>query len=161
MGCTGLGLWYREQLLGRLKALRELAVILELLMSEIRYGKATLPECCKALSSRVEEPYRTAFLQAYEAFEKESGESFQVILSGRLEQVLQSLPLKKEHRDIFLSPFQQQGFLDGQMQLRSMEQSLERLREQIQIQSKEQREKCRMSVGLGVMGGLLLVIILV
>ncbi len=159
-GCTGLGLWYKEQLLGRLRALRTLTAILEMLMSEIRYGRATLPECCKEVASRLEEPYRIAFTQVYQECDKVTGASFGEIFVKRMEQCFTQLPLKKEDREIFLSPFKAQGFWDGQMQLKSLEQSLFRLNDIIRIQNEEQREKCRMSVGLGVMSGLLLVIVM-
>ena len=44
-GCIGTGLWYRSRFLGRIRALRQLAAILELLCSEIRYGRETLWTC--------------------------------------------------------------------------------------------------------------------
>lgn len=160
-GCTGLGLWYREQLLFRIRTLRTMTSILELLMSEIRYGKATLPECCKELSMRVEEPFKDALEQIYHICQKEVRLSFQEVFSGEMKGVLERLPVKREDRELFLMPFCGQGFTDGQMQLRSIEQSLERLQDCIRIQSEEQREKCRMAVGLGVMSGLLLIIIMV
>lgn len=160
-GCTGLGLWYREQLLGRIKVLRAMTGILEMLMSEIRYGKATLPECCRELISRVEEPFQGAFGQIYEEACREERTSFQAIFEEKMQQALEGLPLKKEDREVFLAPFCGQGFMDGQMQLRSIEQSLVQLKDTIRIQSEDQREKCRMAVGLGVMSGLLLIIVMV
>ena len=39
-GCLGLGVWYRQQFILRLKAIRIMVEILEILMSEIGYGKA-------------------------------------------------------------------------------------------------------------------------
>lgn len=160
-GCTGLGLWYREQLLGRIKLLRTMSGILEMLMSEIRYGKATLPECCRELVSRVEEPFRGAFEQIYEETSKEERTSFQEVFGEQMQQAFEKLPLKKEDREVFLTPFCGQGFMDRQMQLQSIEQSLMQLKETIRIQSEEQREKCRLAVGLGVMSGLFLIIIMV
>ena len=74
---------------------------------------------------------------------------------------LEKMPLKREDREIFLAPFCGQGFSDGQMQLKSIEQSLAQIKDIIRIQNEEQREKCRMAVGLGVMSGLLLIIIMV
>lgn len=160
-GCTGLGLWYREQLLGRIKTLRTMTAILEMLMSEIRYGKSTLPECCRELSARVDEPFKGALGQIFQVCHKEAGVAFQEIFQEQMMWALEKMPLKREDREIFLAPFCGQGFLDGQMQLRSIEQSLVQIKDTIRIQSEEQREKCRMAVGLGVMSGLLLIIIMV
>ena len=63
IGCLGLGLWYREQLNGRIKALRSLRNILELLASEVRYGRAALPECCVHIARYVSPPFADAFLE--------------------------------------------------------------------------------------------------
>ena len=42
LGCFGMGLWYRQQFLGRLYTIRELSRILEQWISEIRYNGSTL-----------------------------------------------------------------------------------------------------------------------
>lgn len=160
-GCTGLGLWYRQQFIGRLQALRVLSAILEMLMSEIRYGRATLPECCKEVAARVDEPYKGALMQVYEECEQATAAPFGEIFVQKTEQIFAQLSLKREECEIFVAPFKGQGFQDGQMQLKSLEQSLLRLQDMIRMQNEEQREKCRMSVGLGVMSGLLLIIVMI
>ncbi len=159
-GCTGLGLWYKEQLLGRLRTLRKLAAILEMLMSEIRYGKATLSECCREVAVRVEEPYKSVLMKVYQECNNATGIPFGEVFVGQMDKMFIQLPVKKEDKEVFLSPFRNQGFQDGQMQIKSLEQSLYRLNDMIRIQNEEQQEKCRMSVGLGVMSGLLLVIVM-
>lgn len=159
-GCLGLGLWYREQFIGRINALRTLALILEMLMSEIRYGKASLPECCRNLASRLDEPYSSCLDDVGGETGGENGASFSGVFCDSMENCLKTQPLKKEDREIFLQPFHGQGFQDGAMQLRNMEQALVRISDGITLLEKERREKCNMAVGLGAMSGLLLVIIL-
>lgn len=160
-GCTGLGLWYREQLLERVKMLRIMTVVLEMLMSEIRYGKSTLPECCKEIAARVDGPFKDALRQIYCVCHNEPGGVFQEVFQEQMMQTFEKMPLKREDREIFLAPFCGQGYVDGQMQLKSIEQSLAQIQDTIRILSEEQREKCRMAVGLGVMSGMLLIIIMV
>ncbi len=158
-GCLGLGLWYREQFIGRIRSLRMLVSIMELLMSEIRYGKATLPECCLHLSRRLAEPYSDALREIYEDMDN-GGVSFQEVFCRKMEVCMEGLPLKREDKEMFLQPFHGQGFQDGAMQLKSLEQVSLQLSGHLEMQEHEQREKCRMAVGLGAMGGLLLVIVL-
>ncbi len=160
-GCTGLGLWYREQMQERLKALRCLSSILDMLMSEIRYGKATLAESCKETATRIEEPYREALLEVYRLYDGGKGDSFGQLFFKQMQQIFDRLPLKKEDKACFLAPFAGQGFADGQMQLRCMEQSRLQLEERIAGQNRELKEKSQMAVGLGVMSGLLLVVIMI
>lgn len=159
-GCLGLGLWYREQFVGRINALRTLALILEMLMSEIRYGKSALPECCRNMSARLEEPYSSCLDNVCGVLGEGKGDSFSNIFCGSMESCLKNLPLKKEDRDIFLQPFRGQGFQDGAMQLKNMEQALVRITDIIALLERERKERCNMAVGLGAMSGLLLVIIL-
>lgn len=130
-------------------------------MSEIRYGKATLPVCCKETAARVEEPYKSALEQVYRNYSSRAELSFQEIFVKQMDEAFVGLPLKKEDRECFLAAFRNQGFQDGQMQLKCMEQSRTRLAESIAKQSHELKEKSQMAVGLGVMSGLLLVIIMV
>ncbi|MCM1100241.1 MAG: stage III sporulation protein AB [Clostridium sp.] len=159
-GCLGLGLWYREQFVGRIRAMRVLASVLEMFMSEIRYGKATFPESCRHLAERLDEPYSSCLSRVSEEAERGRIPSFQEIFCGEMEICMRKLPLKREDCDIFLGPFRGQGFRDGEMQLKSLEQGLMQLEESIRTQEREQREKCRMAVGLGAMSGLLLLIVL-
>lgn len=129
-------------------------------MSEIRYGKATLPECCLHLSKRLGQPYGEALMDVHEEMDKDAGASFQEIFCRRMGNCMKELPLREEDREIFLQPFCGQGFQDGDMQLKSLEQVLARLSDSLEGQERERHEKCRMAVGLGAMSGLLILIVL-
>lgn len=159
-GCLGLGLWYQSQFIGRLRALRALSDMLELLVSEVRYGKSTLPECCKMLAWRVEEPYRSCLQGICRKMSEQGGASFRKVFCEDMGNCLRTLPLKEEDGQIFLQVFAEQGFQDGEMQIRSMEQGIEQFARIIGEEEREQKEKCRMAVGLGAMSGLLLIVVL-
>ena len=140
--------------------MRTLTMMTELLMSEIRYGKATLPECCLHLSKRLGLPYSEVLADIHEELEQDAGASFQEIFCEKMEGCMGELPLKEEDREIFLQPFRGQGFQDGVMQLKSLEQVHSRLSESLEAQERERHERCRMAVGLGAMSGLLILIVL-
>lgn len=140
--------------------MRNLQRIQELLVSEIRYGKATLPECCSHIAERIPEPYRSSFIHIYERMRENTGEMFGQVFREHMEVCLKELPLTEEDKVKFLSLFSDNGFEDEEMQIRSIEQSKELLQQTIGRLEKENTEKCRMAVGLGAMSGLLLVIIL-
>ncbi len=134
--------------------------MIEMLMSEIRYGKATLPECCIHLSKQLPQPYAGALEEIYEEAGIGERDSFAEVFCRRMESCMKELPLKQEDKEIFLKPFRGQGFRDGAMQLKSLEQVLSQLADSLRLQEQERRERCRMAVGLGIMSGLLLVIVL-
>ena len=56
-GCTGIGLFYKQRFHEALWHLRYMEQVLERFISEIRYDKATLPECCKRIGERTKQPY--------------------------------------------------------------------------------------------------------
>ena len=160
-GCLGLGLWYRSQFILRLAVLRKLMEILEMLMSEIRYGKATLPECCKRVGERQKEPFQGSLLRIYEIMCRNTGESFPDVFCGEMEDCLRTLPITEEDRTSFLLFARGESFGDDCMQLRTIERSRELLLLTIDKLEKENTQKCRMAVGLGAMSGLLVIIILI
>ncbi len=160
-GCLGLGFWYRSQLNGRIKALRELQSILELLAGEVRYGRATLPECCSHIARYLAPPFDEAFLRIGSKMEENTGISFGEVFREETCEVLAALPLQSQDRENFLRFANKTGFTEGQMQLRTIEQSMERLRVTQEQQEGENVQRCKMAVGLGAMGGLLLLLVLV
>lgn len=159
-GCLGLGMWYRSQLNGRLKALYSLQNILELLSGEVRYGRDTLPECCGHISRYLDPPFDGAFRKIGSRMEENTGMSFGEVFREEMDGILKELPLREQDRDNFLKFTQQTGFADSQMQLRSLEQGMEQLAAAQEHLARENEEKCRMAVGLGAMGGLLLILVL-
>lgn len=144
----------------RLHHLRCLDRIVEIMMSEVRYSKATLPECCGRMAERLEEPYRQALKETASYCRDNTGVKFGQVFRERMEECMKELPLHKEEKSLFLEFASGSGFEDGRMQLRSMEQYHEQLQAGIIQQEKELAEKSRMALGLGAMSGLLLVIIL-
>ena len=160
-GCLGMGLWYREHFIGRLETLRELQRIQEILISEIRYGKSTLPESCNHIADRLKEPYQSCFARIYERMRENTGVVFGQVFREEMEACLAGLPLKEEDKKCFLTLFPDNGYVDESMQIRTIEQSKELLQHTIGELERENAEKCRMAVGLGAMSGLLLLIVLV
>lgn len=160
VGCLGLGLWYRYQFGARIKALRSLEHILELLASEVRYGKATLPECCSHIAEGLPADFQAAFLEVGHRMEENMGASFGEVFREEMERALKNLPLQSDDRENFLRFAVRTGYADSQMQLREIAQSQELLRDTEKRLERENAEKCRMAVGLGAMGGLLLILVL-
>lgn len=159
-GCLGLGIWYRGQFMGRIRALRMLRGILDLLASQVRYGRATLPECCQKVAVQLESPFDQVFQTVTERMQENTGASFAQVFREQLAERLEELPLTPDDRETFFQFVSETGFSEGQMQLRVMEQSGEQLTGTVKRLEKESAEKCRMALGLGIMSGLLLILVL-
>lgn len=74
---------------------------------------------------------------------------------------LNTLPLKKEDIDRFLLFTGREGYPDEAMQIRAIELAKQELERTAEMQQREISQKCRLSVGLGAMSGLLIVILLI
>lgn len=159
-GCSGIGLWYRGQFYETVRHLRYMQCILELFISEVRYGKATLPECCRQVSEKVSWPYGQALLSVYEEMEKYDGGSFREKWKLHMGQALKKLPLTGPEKDIFLNFCECSGLSDNLMQIRAIEQYRDMLGSAVKNREGNLEKQGRLAAGLGVMGGLLLTVIL-
>ena len=134
--------------------------MLELFLSEIQYGKATMPEACVHIAEHMEEPLKEMLFKVSKLCFTEDKASFGEVFRNQMEDCLRKMQLKKEERELFLSPFREQGFLDETMQLNCFRSALSMLQDNISREEQELRQRCRMAVGLGAMSGILLVVIL-
>lgn len=159
-GCLGLGLVKRQKLIMRVQVIEELLHILDLLKSEIRYGKATLPECCRHISEHIGEPYRNFFHQVFLHMQQNTGENFESVFEEKFRICCSSLPIEETDRKEFLQFVSSNSFMEDRMQLGTIEKTQDTLRHKLEILEKDNAEKCRMAVGLGAMSGLFLIIIL-
>lgn len=159
-GSTGIGFWYRSRFYRALWHLRYMQRILELFMSEIRYGKATLPECCRQIGQKSEEPYRKALLTIH----KEMGSrnrGFYEVWREYMEAALLEVPVSKDEKEIFLGFSAGCGLTDNKMQIRAIEQYRDMLAGAVKNRERDLEKQGRMAAGLGIMSGLLLAVILI
>ena len=161
LGCFGLGLWYREQFLGRLHTIRELIRIQEQWISEIRYNSSTLPECCNQIGRQRKDRLGEICTAVYREYTEKEGEGFLEIAGESFRRQLRMLPLKKEDIEEFLRFTGKEGYTDESMQIKSIELSRQGLEHAMEVQQREIAQKCRLSVGLGAMSGLLLLLLLI
>lgn len=159
-GCTGIGLWYRARLHTAVWHLRYMQQILNLFISEVRYGKATLPECCKQVGEKAKEPYRGAMLSIYAEMGRHDGESFYEKWQIKMKQALREIPVTSAEKEMFLEFCECSGLSDNQMQIRAIEQYRDMLAYAVKNREDNLEKQGRLASGLGVMGGLLLTVIL-
>ncbi len=160
-GCVGLGYWYRRQFVDRIRHIKILISLVDMMMSEVRYSKAPLPECCRRLSGRLEEPYRESLVKIWEEARENTGISCNEIFTARMRECLNKVPLGQQEIQIFLELTARFGYEETQMQLNSMEGCREQLKSIALELEREVSQKGRLAMGLGTLGGLLLTVILV
>lgn len=158
-GCTGIGLFYKRRFHEALWHLRYMEQVLERFISEIRYDKATLPECCKRIGERTKQPYGEALVKIYEAMLWDEGDfakNWKSIMGG----AVAGLPLAVEEKRPFLEFADNNNMSDNLMQIKVLEQYRDMLDINIKNREADLEKQGRMASGLGVMAGLLLTVIL-
>lgn len=112
------------------------------------------------MQKQLQEPFRSCFEKLNLKLREASGESCGKIFRRILEEGMENLPLHQTDREAFLQFIPENGYMDGQMQLLSIQRSRALLEHTIEKLERENTEKCRIAVGLGAMSGMLLVLIL-
>ena len=138
----GFGVWSAMQWRERLRLLEKLRQMIYFLKGEITYSHAPLAEGLERVGKRDPGPLGTLFTSAAEGICRQEGESLQEIWS----------------REVGLG--EHLGYLDVDMQERTLKLYLEQLDLSIDYLRTNQREKCRLYTSLGIMGGMFLVIMM-
>lgn len=160
---SGMGVWLAWGYRKRLQTLETLRRMVYCLKGEIIYSHAPLEEAFERIGRREKGVLGELFIQAAEKIGSHSGETFGNIWEqtiGEMEKNGKCLFLEKEDKEKLLSLGEQLGYLDTQMQERTLLLYLEQLELSISRLRGEIREKCRLSTALGVMGSLFLVIVM-
>ena len=160
-GCTAIGFFYKERFCEGLAHLRSMQQILELFMSEIRYGKATLPECCGSIAPKAVSPYGEGLMQIWEDMKSPEGLGFVENWNLHMGRATEKVPVTKQEKEMFLGFAACLGLSDNQMQVRAIEQYRDMLASAIKLREAELEKQSRLATGLGIMSGLLLAVILI
>lgn len=158
-GCSGIGFWYRKRFYLGLEHIQTMRQILELFMSEIGYGKAALPECCKRVGEKVETPYKDALFRIHASMLKKES-SFRDSWHAEMEKSIRRLPVSEREKEIFLSFPDCCGLQDNKMQIRAIEQYRDMLDSAVIRREAELDKRGKLAASMGIMCGLLLVIFL-
>lgn len=159
-GCTGMGIFYRQRLHTAVRHLHYMQWILELFISEVRYGKSTLPECCRQAGEKAREPYGQALLSIYREMEQHDGYNFHEKWQAQMGKALKELPLTAAEKNIFLGFSECSGLVDNRMQVRAIEQYRDMLANAVKSREDNLEKQGRLAAGLGIMSGLLLTVVL-
>lgn len=157
-GCFGLGYWYFRQYGRRLELLKELKWFLVLLRGEIGYGRVSLSEACKKIASDLNVSLQQAFWEITET--EESGIAFSERFKKGMEKVFRDTPLREGDQRDFLLWLGDRSFADEQMQITSINRSIDRLEATIETLEQGYGQYKKMTLGLGTLGGCLLLVIL-
>ena len=160
ISCGALGAWKARQWKEHRKMLEQIRKMILLLKGEILYAHSTLGEALDQVGKKSEGVLAEIFCQVSERIQKQEGERFFTIWSQEMDSRQKELFLTPKERQELKEFGQHLGYLDLEMQERTIALYLEQLELAIQFYRDHEQEQTKLYTSLGVMGGLFLSIML-
>lgn len=160
VSCAGIGGSEALRLIHRRRFLEEVKRIAAGLQGEIGYTQAVLPLALCRAGARGEGKAGKLFLMAGEQLEANPDCPFGRIWESALEELGVRLLLGTEEWGVMCRFGKSIGYLDLEMQQKTLALYLEELKRAIEQLRREEPEKKRLCWGLGILGGLFLAVVL-
>lgn len=161
LGSIGMGYGYKKQFDERIWHMMQMKELFQLMLSQVRYQKATLPESCKEIAHKLEKPYAHALEEIDLEMKENLGKSFSYVWENSFKSHIKEAAIGKVERELLLEFGKKTGNYDLHMQENSMEQAIEELDKVLKQAQSEIKEKGKLAIWLGTMGGVFLTIILI
>lgn len=158
---AGIGFSYSFRLGRRLEQLRQLQRMAMLLKGEISYGCAALPEALSCVGRKLPEPFARFLGQMAGRLREYPDKSFQEVFQEEAEENLGQSALTAKDKEALMQMGAFLGYLDKDMQLKTMELYLQELEREIEDAKDSVPGKQKLCQSLGIMGGLFLAILLI
>lgn len=155
-GSTGMGCWYIHMYNSRIWQMDQLLQLLEGFRQEITYSHIPLAQICRELGERVEKPYCDLLQAFYRRIIEKKGENIATIWKEEVKRIEDATLLTKEGLQLLYQLMDPIGYADSETQVKKIDMLIEKMREALQKQKREQENKVRVYFTVGIMGGLLL-----
>lgn len=154
-----LGFWYSLNTRKRIRNLHQMQTVLHMLKGEIGFSGRILEEAFADISSRVAEPFGSFFTCVSSRMQDREGVSL-VQIWQECEEVFRGSGLKEEDMELFRKLGNELGFLDVDMQLRTLDILEIQVKERIKHQEKDCEASCKMYQSLGILGALTVIVVM-
>lgn len=158
LGALGFSVSLCQEYRMRLALLKRIRGVYEYMEFQISYGKLPIPEILRKLSIKDELCFQQEFGRIARRMEEE-GQDLAVIWKEELESPLKKSGLRQKEQEWLLAFPTKQGFLKGQAQAESLNEIRRELEEGIESLQREQKNRNKMIMSVGVAGGVLLSIL--
>lgn len=158
---TLMGAYYSNQYKMRIKSLLEMYRMLQMLSGEIEFSRGVLGESFLRLGNRVAKEYQVFLQQLSYRLAEGNGQTLEENWKQAVEEHLHITYLTKEDYDLFISLGEQLGYLDYEMELKTISMYMDRLQLKISNLEKEMTTKCKLYHTLGIASGCLFVLFII
>lgn len=159
VACVALGFNMSSDIRRRIIQLRSLQCALRMLKGEMEYAVSSLDEAFDRISDRLEPPFSDFFhTLAYELKELEF-QNFEEIWEKQVRVLTKTSCLREEDFKLLDELGKQLGYLDLNMQIRTIDSIYIQLEERLKQLVEESNISCKLYQSLGVLGALSVVLI--
>lgn len=160
VGSVCVGIWYRMQYFQRLHTIQEMQRGISLLKGEIQYGRAPLPEACLSVSFRIQGSSQNFFRTLSERLQRGGG-TVDKIWQETMMEMFEQRQISTRDWEELLRLGNTLGYLDVDLQVRTLELCMTRLEESISCYERERKNQTRLYPLVGTFGGFLLCLVLI
>lgn len=160
LGACGFALSICRERSRRLQLLKEMREMFRLLQNEICYTALPMPEILKLAGGKVNAPFGRALLLTGERLRLENGEEFRTVWEEEMKKMLEETSLTAQQRQLLIDFPECMGMNESTGQAKAVDRYIEELDLMIFEQRKEEKDKNRVIMSLGIAAGLFMVIIL-
>ena len=161
LGCAGFGWCTCRDMERHIGQLHLLSRAFSMLESEVGYSRATLPEGLIRVGNRLGGRLGECFINVGKKAQGPEGITFAAAWDAEVAGFLNETCLDKKEEELLLSFPGFTGFVDGQMQLISLEQFGKEIRRAEEKARKETESRKKAVLSVSMAGGLLIAILLI
>ncbi len=158
---TLIGEYYANGYKMRIKYLMEMHRLLQMLYSEVEFSRGVLEEALLQMERGVGNGYKQFLRELSKGLSVGNGKSLEEHWKEAVYEYLHIPYLEKEDYEFFLSIGEALGYLDYEMERRTIAMYIERLQKKIDMLEKEVSNKCKLYHTLGVTIGCMVVLVLI
>ncbi len=161
LSSTAMGVYFSTLTKGRVHDLKAFKKNICLLRGDIRYAGTPLPEAMSMIGNRSNDHFKEFFLGLADEYQQMKGETFVEIWRKGTETYLKETYLTVADREQVARLGENLGFMDKEMQIKTIDLYLEQLDLEIEDSQQSVREKTRIYNLLGVLAGVFVTIIFI
>lgn len=158
---AGIGIYFSTIVKGRLSDLRDLRRDIFMLRGDIKYARTPMPEAIESIAKRNHDHFLGFFRALSEELKELNGCCFAVIWDRNAKEELKNTYLVQKDYDLIIKLGESLGYMDVDMQVKSIDFFIEQLEEVINELAGTVKEKTRLYNMLGVLAGIFVTIVLI
>lgn len=160
LGTTGFSRSICNDQKNRLRLLKEMKYMYQMIQNEILYTGLPLPEIFRSISEKAEPPFKEALMRISRGMNRESGESFAQVWEREMKEILTEIPFSPAQKKLLYQFPESCGLSDQEGQARVIERYLREMDRWIIQMEKEEKSKNKVIMSLGIATGIFLSILL-